>query len=243
MNIKNHHPLFFFLLFFAIQNLFAQNTWVNKVSYPGGGRAYGCGFSIGNKGYVGGGSDSVYLNYSDFWEYNSDSNTWTKKNNFVHSLAGAIAFSIGNKGYVATGINNLGKEGTDLWEYNPSADSWTQKANFPGPGRGMAVGFSIGNKGYIGTGVDNNFRCLKDFWEYNSLNDTWTKKADFGGAARIGAVGFSIGNKGYIGTGSDSSGSMIFGSMIQLPIHGLRKIIFQEAEPEVWDSVRVTKDM
>ena len=165
-------------------------------------RTGGVGFSIGNKGYVGLGSNEDQT--KDFWEYNPVDSSWTQKADYNGvSTQNAVGFSIGNKGYVGIGSSglNLSKE---FWEFDPVNNTWTKKADFVGTARSLAVGFSIDNKGYVGTGNDGNDN-LKDFWEYNPSNDTWTRKADFGGSARSVAVGFSINNKGYIGVGNSST--------------------------------------
>lgn len=62
----------------------ATNTWTEKAPLPGGARAEASGFSIGNKGYLGGGG------LSDFWEYDPAGNTWTRKADIG---AGAIRFA------------------------------------------------------------------------------------------------------------------------------------------------------
>jgi N-acetylneuraminic acid mutarotase len=189
--------LFITVFFFS---LISFSQWTIKADFGGAERKGAVGFSIGNKGYIGTGG------YSDFWEYDPDTDTWTQKAGFPGPGGYyAVGFSIGNKGYIGTGEAGANSF-KDFWEYDPASDTWTQKADFGGVARKNAVGFSIGNKGYIGTGIDSNNTFLKDFWEYDPATDTWTQKADFGGIARICAIGFSVGSKGYIGTGLDSSG-------------------------------------
>ena len=151
------------------------------------------GFSIGNKGYLGGGDDEDSDAREDFWEYDPVFNSWTQK----ADLGGGpksygVGFSIGNKGYFGLGQG----DGIfpDFWEYDPLADAWAQKADFGGEPSTGAVGFSIGTKGYI--------KNAADFWEYDPLINGWVQKADFGGTPG-GNVGFSIGTKGYIGTSGD----------------------------------------
>jgi N-acetylneuraminic acid mutarotase len=175
------------------------NSWVQKANFGGTARAGAVGFSIGNKVYIGTGSDgSGYKN--DFWEYDPATNLWTQKANFGGTgRSDAVGFSIGNKGYIGTGLNGSSSK-NDFWEYDPATNIWTQKANFGGSPRFDAVGFSFGNKGYIGTGYNSSY--MNDFWEYDPATNLWTQKANFGGEARRAAVGFSIGNKAYIGTGS-----------------------------------------
>lgn len=190
----------------------AQNSWTQQTSFGGEGRAVAVGFSIGNKGYIGTGSDGN-LTYNDFWEFDPATNAWTQKANFAGaSRASATGFSIGSKGYIGLGgysDSTTDYYYTDFWEYDPATNTWIQKANFP-TGRHLAIGFSIGNKGYIGTGRGGNYPnhiLYNDLWEYDVSTDIWTQKADFAGTARWGATGFSIDDKGYIATGLDVIGS------------------------------------
>lgn len=185
-------------LFLTSYLLVAQGVWTQKADFGGGARREAIGFSMGSKGYIGGGIDSSGGTPMDFWEYDPSLNFWIQKANLPGFAS--IGFSIQQKGYILSGNNFL--------EYSPTIDLWTIKASFPGDTRDKPVAFSIGSKGYIGTGYSNvTGGLLKDFWEYNPASDTWTQKTDFGGTARNKAIGFSIGGKGYIGTGWDSFGT------------------------------------
>ncbi len=201
--MKKLLTIIFLSLFSLLLN--GQGIWTQKasISYS---RDDAFSFSIGNKGYVGGGvhQDSIssqqYL--SDFWEYDPTLNSWTQIANFGGGVrAGGIGFSIGNKGYAGMGLNNITYLPLkDFWEYDPTLNTWTSKTDYGGGNIIYPVGFSIGNKGYVGTGADS-IAARNDFWEYNPAINTWTQKTNFSGIARWCAVGFSIGNKGYIGTG------------------------------------------
>jgi len=57
------------------------NTWTQKADFGGHGRLYAVGFTIAGKGYVGTGQSGSFPNYTyykDFWEYDPNSNTWTR---------------------------------------------------------------------------------------------------------------------------------------------------------------------
>ncbi|HOY33406.1 MAG TPA: kelch repeat-containing protein [Bacteroidales bacterium] len=180
-----------------------NNTWTQKANIPGVGRFSACGFSIGNKGYVGLGITSTYNVLSDFYEYDPSNNTWTQKANCPVPRAFIFSFSINNKGYIGCGTYPSGTPHNEVYEYDPDNDTWTQKANFPGPARSYSVAISNGNYAIIGTGLPVNTNTgLSDFWKYDPINDTWTSFPSFTNAPRSCAVGFSIGNMFYIGTGS-----------------------------------------
>ncbi len=183
--------------------MMASNVWTQKSNFGGISRQGSVSFNIGNKGYVGTGTDAWNNNYyNDFWEFDPSTNTWTQKANFSgNARYSAVGFAIGTKGYIGTG-QDATMEYNDFWEYDQAANVWIQKSNFGGIPRGAAVGFAIGTKGYIGTGGS----YLQDFWEWDQVTDTWVQKANFGGGVRNNAVGFSIDTKGYIGTGYTGGG-------------------------------------
>jgi N-acetylneuraminic acid mutarotase len=186
-------------------------------------------FSIGTMGYVGSGTAMAgggeLYGLTDFFQYNTQTDTWGRKARLPQSLSGAVGFSINGKGYIGVGMidtvknNEFGVFETYyypsriLYEYNPTSECWIKKADFPGDPRIEAVAFTIGDKAYVGTGLKfGRTGALKDFWEYDPKVNKWTRKADFPGASRYDAAGFSVGNKGYIGTGESyrASGPNIF---------------------------------
>ncbi|WP_431216377.1 Kelch repeat-containing protein [Puia sp. P3] len=175
------------------------DIWLQKPSpgLAGSSRWEAVSFSIGNKGYVGGGTRSIVpsstsTNFIDFWEYDPATNAWTQKADLPGARSQATGFSIGSKGYMGN---------RDFWEYDPATNTWTRKADFKGAGITTATGFSIGNKGYVGTGLDSLSVSTNEFWQYDPATNVWTQKANFGGPVRHAASGFSVGGKGYIGLG------------------------------------------
>ncbi|MEY4876654.1 MAG: hypothetical protein RL708_1803 [Bacteroidota bacterium] len=181
------------------------NTWLQKANLPDTGRAFPFAFSIGNKGYVGGGFN-INGYYKDFWEYDPATDTWTKKNDLPFGKrAFGISFSFNGKGYIGLGIDSGNIYPTDFWEYDPIQDTWLQKANFPGIGRYGAASFIIDSVGYLGTGYSAVGFPMDDFWAYNIKADTWAQKANYGGGQMYGATAFASTTKGYILTGSYNS--------------------------------------
>ncbi len=182
----------------------ATNAWTRKANFGGTKRSGSVGFSIGNQGYVGTGYNpgDPHPAKKDLWEYNPNTDTWTRKANFGGSArSGAVGFSVGTMGYIGTGGGKI-----DFWEYNPVTNTWTRKADFGGLKRSGATGFGVNGKGYIGTGFADSSGYsffTKDIWEYDPSLNSWTRKADFGGIPRAGATGISIGKYGFIGFGGD----------------------------------------
>ena len=99
------------------------NTWTQKTDFGGTARYSAVGFSIGNKGYIGTGSNGAYYPdpdptdpyypgafiptyYSDFWEYDPDLDAWTQKADYRgKAQIGVVGFSIGSRGFIGTGFN------------------------------------------------------------------------------------------------------------------------------------------
>lgn len=183
-----------------------KNTWEKMASLPGEARISSVGFSIGNKAYIGTGlgSDVSQIGTKDFWEYDSETDKWTKKADLPEGMRhGAIGFSIAGKGYIAMGVSSDKTYYNDLWEYDPKTNQWTKKADFPDEGKKEASVFVIKNKAYVlfGMSQKNLTPKKKDVWEYVPETNQWNKKADFPGAPRMGAAAFSLNNKGYIYAG------------------------------------------
>lgn len=184
----------------------ATNNWSTKASLPGvdAKRRYAFAFSIGGKGYIGGG-DGINANPNDLLEYNPNSNIWTP----VASNVGATgydyaeAFVIANKAYIGVGNNQT------FFEWDPTSGAWTPKASYPGLGVNYLFAFAIDSFGYMGGGRDvSNTNEVQDFWQYDPSLDQWTQKANFGGGGRADAVGLTIGNRGYAGLGFIGSNEM-----------------------------------
>lgn len=161
-------------------------------AFPGEARSYAFGFSIGSKGYIGGGINLSGKRLNDFWEYDPNATPkWKKLEKPLPVGTGvcAVGFSTADKGYVGLG------ESDGFYQFEPSS-GWSYHSNFGDGKRTSAVGFSIGEKLYVGLGKLSN-----EFYEFDGKSN-WVKIASFPGGKRAGAVCFTINNKGYVGTGS-----------------------------------------
>jgi hypothetical protein len=171
-----------FLMFISTDS-FSQSVWVSKSNLNLSGTAGAFSFSIGDKGYIGTGTN-LTEGFDDLWEYDQNLNVWTQKVNFPDVRRYGVALSIGDYAYVGTGLNSEGPI-DDFWQYDPMLNEWSKKAKFPGGKRYWAAGFSIGDKGYVGTGYNNGSKFKNDFWEYDPASDTWTQKTDVGGGGKV----------------------------------------------------------
>jgi N-acetylneuraminic acid mutarotase len=198
----------FFLLFFGLLLLpkigySVGRTWYQRAHHGGDARHRVTAFSIGNKGYLGGGhvNSGVLITYSDYWEYDPATNTWTQIADYgggqrYHSSA----FVIGNAAYVGCGENNSGGYTKDFWKYVPEVNTWFPIAELTAIERRGCVAFAIDGIGYFGLGQsDAGYR--NDFFRYDPETNVWSTVADFPGTPRNAAVSFTHNGKGYVGTG------------------------------------------
>jgi len=165
------------------------DTWIQKSPFPpAAGRFSASGFSIGNKGYLGMGTDGN-SDKRDLWEWDGDTasptyNTWSQKSSLpALERVKAVGFSIGEQGYIGTGLNLwYSFLLNDLWKWDQASDTWIQMPDLPGVGRSVAFALSIGNLGFIGTGYGGYLNPnLKDFWKFCdtcfvSIKETFIKQ-------------------------------------------------------------------
>ena len=177
--------------------------WFSASNLTRIGRTAAFGFSIGSKGYVGGGSGGLPVqsprSLADFWEYDPTTNAWTQKANLPLGLERAASFVVGTKGYVCTGYHVVPPDSPSyyntnvnyLFQYDQTSNTWTQRSAFPGGARDGAVGLNIGTEGYVGTG-NNSGEFVKDWYQYDPPRDRWTRKADLPGSGRMFSSSFTI---------------------------------------------------
>jgi len=174
--------------------------WTRRSDYPGSAKDGAMAFSIGSKGYFGGGSSANGLSRA-FYEYDPATDIWTAKAPIPENLGGLVGVSVNGKAYAGLGGN---PDPSDSWyEYDPIADSWSLKA------AGMAVFYScaavIDHDVYVFGGNINNRPdiSVSAIRKYNCENNEWTFQERVSGGNRIRAVGFYANNKIYIGGGHD----------------------------------------
>lgn len=170
-----------------------DDIWTSKEKQPGGGRSLAIAFSIGGKGYIGGGRNTSQ-NISDFYQFDPVTNQWTKKANIPINEQGMIGFATSDYGYVLYR--------RQLWQFNPTTNTWAQKANFPGQAFFSQISFTLGSKAYVGLGQQEYGFLTTEFYEYDESTNQWTQKAAFTPGGYHGCASFSAGGKGYVTTGS-----------------------------------------
>lgn len=174
-----------------------NDTLVQRAFMPAQGRKIPIAFSIGDKGYFGGGS---YVNIAgehpltDLWMYDPATDTWTGRAGMPFN--GTVGLSLNGIGYV------MSERATDnFYAYDPVADAWSPRADRPnGTMETRATGFAVEGKLYIWGGMPTGG---SQFWSYDPATDTWEQRPDRPIEAYYGTggLGFAIGNKGYIAGG------------------------------------------
>lgn len=208
----------------------AQLTLTRKADFPGKGRFRCFSFYLDGKMYVGGGRDFWVANFvtamNDFYEYNTATDKWTRKENIPSARSNVHAIVIDGKAYMGLGYSGrdtiIGKDTTmillkDFYQYDVANDKWIKKADFPGTPRYQATMFSVGKKGYVlggsnllGPQSGTNF---KDMWEYDPATDKWTQKKDLPSSGRTNSIGVTDGDFAYVGMGYVSNLTDFFGDI------------------------------
>ena len=188
-----------------------NGNWSQLSDFPGGERGYAYGVAVGDKAYIGFGSDPNGMYPTDWWEYNMISDIWTQKANFPNIGRNHPAMlNVGDKIFIGCGSNNTGNLG-DWWEYDISNDVWQQKIDLPANDRHHPFYFGIGNYAYVGFGhgsvigpgsnPNSNSNIYNDFYRYDPSNDSWLQLSDFPSESRVAGTQFSYKGKGYILSG------------------------------------------
>ena len=194
--------LFTSLIITLSATLFAQ-TWetYNELPATASGRNHPITFSIGDTGYVlTGYGDRAGTEMSDFYKFDSQTETWIKAADFAGGARGfGYGVSTNGKGYAGFGLF-VNSAKNDLWEYDPATGEWSALTSCPCTPRWHPALIAIDDKIYMGLG-SSAIGNLGDWYEYDITNDTWTKKPDFPGTVRHHPYYFPIGDQAYVGLG------------------------------------------
>jgi N-acetylneuraminic acid mutarotase len=149
--------------------------------------------------------------FSDFWEYNSSSDTWKQLASFPGDAKSDLFCAVVDSclyttnGFAATNFNK------ETYKYSPGTNSWIRLEDSPVTRSSMA-GFSIGQDFYVGSGYYlGNFN---DFYCYHTRTNSWSRMANLP-EARILSKGISINGKGYIMLGRYWDGSLDGGKLLK----------------------------
>lgn len=184
-------------------------TITKKASFGGGQRYFTMGFSIGSKGYAGGGKNKADTPLSDWWEYNPDTDEWNQLGNLPASHLYGTTFTCNGKGYMG-----LGENSNQYHKYNPESDTWqsiNSYVNFTSELMRL-TSFSVNGTGYTCSGHIEH-RAYNTLFSYSPVDNRWTEKKAFPGGEEYynisdGAV-LPFGNKVYICGGQGWYGGLM----------------------------------
>ena len=190
-----------------------DSSWTRKTDFPGAARVKAVAGVIGTKAYVGMGAIGPYDEskiFSDFWEYDTQTDTWTQKASFPGKGINDLFCTVVN-GCLYTTMGYTGiKKTVETWKYDPMANTWFQMSDIPYEASNIA-GFSIGNSFYVGTGFRG---CNLDFlYRFRPENNEWVRMADLPDP-RMLSNGLAIKDKGYILLGRYWNGALNGGRLL-----------------------------
>ena len=187
------------------------NTWTELATCPCLGRRHPA-FAITPNGKIyvglGDGQDSTSTfesGFNDWWEYDIDTDTWTKKTDLPgDGRHHPYYFGIGNDVYAGFG-DNAGQIYKDFYKYDALNDTWTTLNDFPGEARVAGGQFSHNGHGYIvdGEGSDHFNLDEAEFYKYYPSTDSWEELAFHTGIGLWAVGSFVIDSMAYVVGGDD----------------------------------------
>lgn len=173
--------------------------WSSIADIPAGS-VDGFTFSVGGRGYVGGGTKRDGSRYTSLYCYDPATNQWQSKAPVPsENKFDGYGFSINDRGYVTMGLDNT------LYEYNSGADQWTQRATYPGAAWSSSNSMTIGAVAtLIGAPVGTPPFSKREVYRYSQLTNSWSKGPDYPEGQLNSMGAFVINNVGYAGGGFKS---------------------------------------
>ncbi|HZK70391.1 MAG TPA: IPT/TIG domain-containing protein [Clostridia bacterium] len=192
-----------------------KNSWSKLRDFPGTPRMYGTGFIYGNKIYFGTGMTGYYTSnqtaLNDWWEYDTTTDSWSRKNDFPVSTYSSIGFSNNDGCFMSNGYKYTYNKSPEYftyflqaWKYNPENDSWNDQtigswADYNYTGMNFWIPCkSVGNEVYVNLGNREVYRGTDRMYIINSQNNTMKSIADFPMNVYSEVVSFYINGKVYI---------------------------------------------
>ena len=137
------------------------------VGFGGDKRRDATAFEINGLIYFGTGvSNGLYL--TDFWSFDTSSDSWTRltdldeEDDYAITRSNAVSFSVDGLGYIVAGYS--GGAIASTWEYDPLSDEWENITALEATARQDAVGFSTSARGFVALGRSGSL-YLDDAYE------------------------------------------------------------------------------
>ena len=198
---------------FCVSAAFAQK-WGRLADFPEPAEEV-YGIAAGGKFYVFGGLAPQWTPKGMVYEYDPDSDTWTKKKNMPLLSHHVALAELNGKIYVMGGFTKPEKGPTawvpinNAWEYDPRTDTWKALAPLPTK-RGSPVAAVVGGKIYVIGGASTHpgsketavhparpHRSVDTNEVYDPATNTWETRQTLPTARNHAAVGV-VNNKIYL---------------------------------------------
>jgi hypothetical protein len=177
-------------------------TWTQLKDFPGGPRYDVIYYTLNNKGYILGGDGTEY--HPDVWQYEPDSDKWTKLGNLPFSFIDSrdAFYQAKSKAYL---MPIFGRTTNDirLYEFDPANTGSflvPQNISLPGTIGGDRLPAFVLNDQFYVLGNYGNTEAV--FWKYDFNIGKWTRLENFPGGCRKYSGYFSNDGLGYIVFGS-----------------------------------------
>ncbi|WP_431123591.1 kelch repeat-containing protein [Flagellimonas flava] len=148
-----------------------NDSWTEKMDFPGSAFTRGLSFVVDSKAYVHLGRTEEDGNGSnEFWEYSPSGDTWVEKASIPGKRSGAFGFAMDGKVYIGYGSDYDQNQHTaihrqDFMVYNPTTNDWTDLITPEGVAtRSGAISHAVNGIGYMGLGSENGVST--DFWKF-----------------------------------------------------------------------------
>lgn len=196
----------------SLRAQYVPNSWslLNTTGNFQNGRYFAAYFTIGNSIFVGTGSNGSAIT-SDFWEFNTTTNTWTQRNPFPGAArVDAVGFSLNGKGYIGGGINgNVNFK--DFYQYDPISGNWAAAGTLPqtatatSNSSSFVLNYNGKDYAYICGGYNYNganYTFTNAVYQYDPIAGSWSTKSNYPNS-RCQTVAFVLNNIAYVGMGGD----------------------------------------
>lgn len=141
------------------------DAWDSPAPFPDIYRTNQMWFSVGGKGYTGGGYSP--FGDTDLWYiYDPVADTWTDLGGLSPNSSQSSATGINGIGYV---YNVGGDNGNQMYSFNPAVNDWEMLGSYGDIRTPNGNLFTIGNKGYHVFGQQeqpDGIVSMNDLWEY-----------------------------------------------------------------------------
>jgi N-acetylneuraminic acid mutarotase len=200
------------LLFYPCVTQAQEGHWEQAAQFPEPSQEIG-GAGVGDKVFILGGLINGQIPKNMVWEYDSGTNTWTKKKDIPLPSHHLAAVGYNGKLYVFGGGGQIKSGGgtwvplNNAWEFDPENNTWKALAPMP-TRRGAAVAAVVDGKIYVlgGAGYHPNYhgplfslsatvphRAMTTNEMYDPATNTWEERSPMPTPRNHTAIGVANG--------------------------------------------------